>query len=51
MSDFVFLLQLIIFDFVLSEINFLRDELESDNEGDDVISDVISSSDARNFFE
>ena len=43
-SDFVFrLLQLIIFVFVLSDNSILRDELESDSEGED----VTSSSDAR----
>ena len=38
-SDFVFrLLQLIIFVFVLSDNSILRDELESDSEGEDVTS-------------
>ena len=38
-SDFVFrLLQLIIFVFVLSDNNILRDELEWDSEGEDVTS-------------
>ena len=46
-SDFVFRLQLMIFFFVLSDNNILRDELESDSDGED----VISSSDARNLFD
>ena len=46
-SDFVFRLQLMIFFFVLSDNNILSDELESDSDGDD----VISSSDARNLFD
>ena len=46
-SDFVFRLQLMIFFFVLSDNNILRDELESDSDGED----VISSSDARILFD
>lgn len=46
-SDFVFRLQLMIFFFVLSDNSILRDELESDSDGED----VISSSDARNLFD
>ena len=47
MSDFVFRLQLMIFFFVLSDNNILRDELESDSDGED----AMSSSDARNLFD
>lgn len=46
-SDFVFRLQLMIFFFVLSDNNILRDEFESDSDGEE----VISSSDARNLFD
>ena len=48
-SDFVFRLQLMIFFFVLSDNNILRDEFESDSDGEEV--DVISSSEARNLFD
>ena len=47
-SDFVLrLLQLIIFVFVLSDNNILREQLESDSEEED----VTSSSDARNLLD